>query len=326
MSMLDETATVERLTFFNGQRLFASDLQGIEAFHREMRWLHNQSLHQPGIGRGFAVTGERDDREVHVGPGYALDAKGREIVLTRARIEPVPPVASEDDGKPVFFDLAVSYPDDSLLEEAETREGICLPRGVVRLREEPMLCWIRLVRDQAGFLSPKDGTLAKQIQDGLRIVLARAEVLECRLRQPISLAERRSARPARQPYIACGEQEILAWNEVVEVNTVDWGSVVESLAGWRSVTYSLTFDVDTSSAGFLTTPCYSLRFAGERLGIVDNEPRFYLLDHAPSILQSTPTGFQANLVAIATVLGDAPETTPPSKLLNGWTAVWMGVE
>src|SRR5262249_41675795 len=152
-----------------------------------------------------------------------------------------------------------------------------------------------------------DGTLKQQIQDGLRIVLARAEVLECRLRQPISLAERRSARPARQPYIACGEQEILAWDEVVEVNRLDWGSVVESLDGWTSVTYSFTVDVDTSSAGFLTTPCYSLRFAGERIGVVNNEPnkpnepRFYILDQAPSILPSpppSPLGFRANLLAI----------------------------
>src|SRR5512134_1843197 len=115
MGILDETGFVERLSFFNGQRLFDTDLQAIEAFNREMRWLHNQSLHQPGVGRGLAVSGKRDEREVRIGPGYALDSLGREIVLTRERIEPVPPVASDAGGKSVFFDLADSYPDDSLL-------------------------------------------------------------------------------------------------------------------------------------------------------------------------------------------------------------------
>jgi hypothetical protein len=123
MDFLNETRFIERLQFFNGQRLFASDLQGIEAFNREMRWLHNKSLHQPGIGNGFAVAGKKDDREVQIGPGYAIDALGREIVLTQTQVEPVPPVAGEEDGTAALFDLTVSYPDDS------TKRGACLLLG-----------------------------------------------------------------------------------------------------------------------------------------------------------------------------------------------------
>ena len=313
MGILDETATVERLRFFDGQRLFAPDLQGIDAFNREMRWLHNRSLHQPGIGLGLAVTGRRDDREVSVGPGYALDALGREIVLTRDRVEQVPPVASEDDGSSVFFDRAISYPGDELLEEAETREGICLPRGVVRLREEPVLCWIRLVRSAAGDLHPV-GTLAKEVQAGLRIVLARAEVLECRLRQPISLAERRSARPARQPYIACGEFTEFTVEEI----TLPDGTP----EGIAPVAYRLTADVDTSSAGFLTRPCYSVRFSGERVKVEDGQTRFFILAYEPSILAPEAGGFQAQL--IAQVFGETED--PPEKHFENWKAVWMGVE
>src|SRR6185503_13925357 len=121
MEILKETRFIERLQFFNGQRLFASDLQGLEAFNREMRWLHNRSLHQPGIGNGFAVAGAKGDREVSIGPGYAIDSVGREIVLTEITTRPVPPIASERDGQSVFYDLVVSYPDDSALKEAETR-------------------------------------------------------------------------------------------------------------------------------------------------------------------------------------------------------------
>jgi hypothetical protein len=43
------------------------------------------------IGNGFAVAGKKGDREVTIGPGYAIDAEGREIVLTQDQVEPVPP-------------------------------------------------------------------------------------------------------------------------------------------------------------------------------------------------------------------------------------------
>src|SRR5215468_8387573 len=108
MSILDETAFVERLTFFNGERLFASDLQALEAFNREMRWLHNQSLHQPGIGSGFAVTGNVGDRQVTIYPGYALDSQGEEIIPTETFVDPIPPVANNGSGGSVFYDLTVS--------------------------------------------------------------------------------------------------------------------------------------------------------------------------------------------------------------------------
>src|SRR5438045_4942380 len=116
MSLLDQTKNLERRNFFNYERLFAADLNDQEAFHREMRWLHNRSLHQPGVGNGYKVTGAQFARTVTIGPGYALDAYGREIVLVREVDQPIPPVAGEEGGKPAFFYLAVSYPDDARLD------------------------------------------------------------------------------------------------------------------------------------------------------------------------------------------------------------------
>jgi hypothetical protein len=103
MGLLDETRYVERQHFFDGQRLFAADLQDLEAFNREMRWLHNRSLHQPGIGNGFAVYGRKGDRKVRVDPGYAIDIEGREIVLIESLELDVPPVAGEQNGEPVYY-------------------------------------------------------------------------------------------------------------------------------------------------------------------------------------------------------------------------------
>src|SRR5687767_7020101 len=105
MGLLDETPFIERQHFFNGQRLFATDLQDLEAFNREMRWEHNRSLHQYGIGNGFAVYGRKGDRKVRVEPGYANDSRGREIILMESLELDVPPVAGEKNGEPVFYDL-----------------------------------------------------------------------------------------------------------------------------------------------------------------------------------------------------------------------------
>ena len=49
---------LERITFFPGQRLHAEDLTDVQTVDRELRWLHNRSLHTWGIGLGFGVTGE----------------------------------------------------------------------------------------------------------------------------------------------------------------------------------------------------------------------------------------------------------------------------
>src|SRR5437763_1114468 len=95
MSLLDETRYLERRQFFQGERLYAADLNDQEEFNRQMRWQHNRSLHQPGVGNGYAMMGKKGDREITVGPGYAIDALGREIVLVQSATVAVPPVASE---------------------------------------------------------------------------------------------------------------------------------------------------------------------------------------------------------------------------------------
>ena len=80
---------LDRLNYFNGQRLEASDLKTEQEYHiRVRRWL-NKSLYSPGIARGLEVrketavpvAGEKPPPTVVVSPGLALDAQGREIIL-----------------------------------------------------------------------------------------------------------------------------------------------------------------------------------------------------------------------------------------------------
>jgi hypothetical protein len=318
MSVIQGTRFLERQHFFNGQRLFASDLQGLEEFHREMRWLHNQSLHQPGIGTGYAVVGPAGASEVTIAPGYAIDAVGREIILVESSVEPVPPVANDGFGQSVFYDLTVSYPDDSELEESETRDGICLPRGVVRLEERPVFCWIRLGPPPER--QPVDDTLKNELQSGLRIRLARAEVFNCVLKSALSLAQRRNARPATQPYVACGRAPL----SEATVQTSDPGESPEILA--------LRIGVDTSSAGFRTRPSYFVNLTGPRIvTTTGGGGATYVVDGFTSLLipEALPlTQFIVEFIAAVFPLSGTPPAikTVAAAILTDWQVDWIGVE
>ena len=53
---MNDIPDLERITFFAGQRLLARDLGDLQRADRELRWLHNRSLHTWGIGIGFVFT------------------------------------------------------------------------------------------------------------------------------------------------------------------------------------------------------------------------------------------------------------------------------
>ena len=315
MDELSGSAFVERLRFFNGQQLFASDVQAIDDFDRGMRWLHIRSLHQAGVGNGFAVSGRRGDREVSVQPGYADDARGREIVLLDTQVEPVPPVSGEPDGQPAYFDLTVSYPSDDDLEEAETREGVCLPRGAVRLRERPVFCWVRLRRDADGQLRAVDAGQAAQIQAGMFIVLARAEVLNCQLNADLSIAQRRQARPPQQPVIRCATVAV-AWDV--------WTLGPRTAIGLKAT-------VDTSAMGFRTTPCYSARISGARpLDITSGDFQVTLLDGPAYIQDPTATGFGCYVPVLDITGGIVLLTSVLQAVVADpgvpWAVSWLAIE
>lgn len=329
MAIIGATRFLERGRFFNGQRLFASDLQEVEEFNREMRWLHNQSLHQPGIGSGFAITGKKGDRQVVIQPGYAIDAEGREIVLAETAIEPVPPVADDGFGGPVFFDLTVSYPDERTLKPSETRDGICAPRGAIRLREAPVFCWVRLGPPPDRL--PTDAVLQEAVQKGMRLRLARAQVLNCQLDRPLSLAQRRNAKPAEQPYVACGSAPGLKWTLPNGAESVGVG-------------LQLVATIDTTAAGFRTPPCYSAHLLGSRefTFSVKTKTVKRVLDGFVLLIGPSESGFDFSLLVPDTLLTKVPEQASDpdprndpdfvKQLLdqidtkNMWRVDWIGVE
>lgn len=315
MPILDEMQFLERVQFFNGQRLFANDLQSLEAFNREMRWLHNQSLHQPGVGSGYGVAGDIGDRQVTISPGYAMDSLGREIILTKTLTQAIPPVADNGSGNSVFYLLTVSYPDDADLKPSETRASICAQQGVVRLREEPVFCWVRL-NDNDLNRQPVDPNLKLRISKGLFIVLAQIEVFNCKLKQPVSAAQRRNAVPAKQPRIACGIQNPTNWTAepatMVNVPLLDEiGSLI------------LTAPINTSAAGFSATPLYTARLMGSRL-LPDNDHLPVLTDALINMVTTPAPGPQQFTLQVFPFSQNSTVTV--AQIMSEWQVAWMGIE
>jgi len=326
MPLTASAKPIERMQFFNGQPLFAADLQDLEEFNRLMRWLHNQSLHQAGVASGYAVTGNKGDSQITVQPGYAIDSQGREIVLTKPAVLQVPPVASDGQGNAVYYDLVVSYPDDADLKPTETRDGICVSRSAVRLREAPTFCWAELVptSDPAGTPAAIDAdrkaklaALNTDIEAGNRIRLARAEVLNCQLNQPLSVAERRNARPATQPFIAAG-------------NTAGLTNTFSAAPSSLGITVSLA--VDASAGQFRSVPLYFANVVGDRSVQVTlpGGTSTLLIDGFVRVDAPTATGFKFSLLIPSVLIDRALKlsdvaTALPAALKN-WYVVWMGVE
>lgn len=310
MAILGDKQFVERLQFFNGQRLFASDLDNLDGFHQQMRWLHNQSLHQPGVGRGYAVRGNKGDKVVVVQEGYAIDKDGREIVLTQPHTEQVPPVAG-DDGQPAVYDLTVTYPSNDDLEISETRQGICVSSGAVRRREQPAFCWVEIGADG----QPKDDRLKQDLADASMIRLARVSIFECKLYSDISIAERRNARPPQQPYIACGIANII-WT--VKPQNLDNSPFVRSLGAYLSA------DIQTNSGGFRTSPCYFVEIRGKKL-FLKNGSTFFV-DGITSVTDSKPTSFHLEIDVLVQYLSGPGGVEIDRTAFDDWQVTWMGVE
>jgi hypothetical protein len=329
VDIFDEARSIERPQFFDGQQLFASDLEDIVSLHRRMRWLHNRSLHQPGIGNGFAVAGRRGDREVLVQPGYALDCFGREIALVAAERLPVPPVAAEPDGSSVWFDLTASYPADKDLDEVESRAGVCVRGGVIRRREHPVLCWVRLKRDPTGDPRPVSSTHAQAIQDARELVLARIEVRQCMLESDLSTIQRRNARPPQLPRVVCGSQDA-AWTP--------WNVVTGGYQAYLVSPVGLKAAVDTREGTFRVTPSYTGRVAGLRplevtIPVVGNDDRvLYVLDLAGYVQNPTPEGFDlyVPLTSLSRYddvdIDDDDIGTIAEAARDAWGVTWMAVE
>ncbi len=72
---------IKRLKYFAHQFLREQDFEAEQAYHIAMRRLHNRSVHGWGVVEGLAVR-KKNEKEITIEPGIAIDEQGREIILT----------------------------------------------------------------------------------------------------------------------------------------------------------------------------------------------------------------------------------------------------
>jgi hypothetical protein len=247
-----------RPRYFPGELLTAQDLNGATDQDDTLRALHHQILHGTGIATGLVVTGARGQVTVGLSAGYALDAKGRELLVVADLSVLVPPVASGPDGAPVRYALTVRWTEDA--EAAVVlRSGPCGEQGAVRSSDAATVAWL--------------GPAA--VRAGLDIVLATVEVLGCALAAAPDPGLRRSLNPPPTPYSAAG---------ATPAGATPW-QVVEDPPG---TVWAVRTTVDTSAAGFGDVPVYLARLVGHRELPANPSPNLRGVDQDTVLLDGTP--------------------------------------
>jgi hypothetical protein len=129
---------VERLHYFNGQRLVARDLELEQRYFIEVRRMLNRGLYAPGVVDGLEAS-KVDARHVRVSRGLALDPAGREVILLSDTTLEVP---SRLPSSPLggYF-LVISYGEQTRTGTwDDCREGVgTTPPDLIR--ETPHLAW-----------------------------------------------------------------------------------------------------------------------------------------------------------------------------------------
>lgn len=292
---------LQRPVFFDGQLLTADDLNTAQTVGREMRWLHNRSLHDWGIVTGLAVSGAKGARSVTVAPGLAIDSYGREIILTQSLVLAIPVI--EGTGKEVMFYLITGYQGDAREKVVESRDGVCSAGGAVRLGNDPRVEWRTPV----------------QLRQGIDVILATVWIQNCGLSRRASNSGRRSAKPSQQPYVASGQ---------TDPQSTPW-------TAWVAGKWFLGFtvEVDTSAAHFHETPQYIAQIAGQPF--LASKPGPLLAVAFTSVVNAQADRFTLHAMLPASSGGNVPVNPPelrsaakgPGILQSlGWHIVWTGIE
>jgi hypothetical protein len=298
-----------RPDFFDGQRLDATDLSSIYDFHRELRWLHNRALHDWGIASGLGVSGAKGGREVTISPGYAIDCLGHDLVLSERTTLVVPAIGGAPTGGPVQLYLTASWLDDDAIDASETRDGVCADGGAVRRPERPRL----------RFQNPRDPRAGDdRFRRGVDIVLASVLIEDCKLAAAPSLAERRDAHPATQPYVFAG---------TTPAGATDWRVFPASGAPEGVETI-----VDTAAAGVTRAPAYSANVVGPR-ALSGVGP---VIDGFASVVAPTATSFTLRVTLPRNLVTATHAMNPDAIFVAGtlaqlrdqlrWSVSWMGIE
>lgn len=293
----------DRITYRDGQLLTARDLRDDRRRDDRLRRLHTRYLHETwGIALGFKVRKAADNKAVVVGPGYAVDSAGRDILLAEGIHVPVPNVIG-----PETFVLTVSYQEDEAFRDRPDLAGLCLSDGLDPRHERPIFAWRR----------PED------VRFGPQVPLAHVAVAEGTIQ--LDFRVRRNARPLVRPHIGWG---------ATEPGRTRW----HFEAKLESPNYGLYAIVDTSAAGFTKRPYYFALLRGDFGTSVDRPPGLFQPDAWPTgtepafflnafgfITNATPKSFTYRIIPAGRLPFGAP-IGPEEAENRRWSISWLGIE
>jgi hypothetical protein len=225
---------IERLRFWQGQRLRSRDFRDQAVYEAMLRWWHNRALHIAyGVRYGFEVSLEEDDgviAAVEVGCGLAYDCFGRELILQAPQRVRLPDFAEP----PARLTLLARYKESGeFLSKGE------VPAGCANPAETPVFSWKTSQRIEA-----EDGVPIARLTYETADESERLPALDDTFRAP-------RVRALSRPRINSGNTAPghTAWEL--------WSERVSSMGG-NAVNRALGVQVtiDTSAAGFTETPCY----------------------------------------------------------------------
>jgi hypothetical protein len=216
----------DRITYRDGQLLTALDLRDEQRRHDRLRRLHVRYLHDTwGIALGFEVRKAEGNRAVVVGPGYAVDGKGRDILLAESIHIAVPSILNS-----TLVVLSMRYQEDAAFHDRPELAALGLSGGLGPRHERPLFAW-RL---------PDDVRFGPEVP--LLQVVVEAGVIQGELDGRV----RRYTQSLVRPYIG-------------------WGETDPGRTGWvqRDDDRVLEVDVDTSEVGFTRVPYYFATLQGD---------------------------------------------------------------
>jgi hypothetical protein len=177
----------DRVTYRDGQLLASRDLQDDVATDQRLRSLHTRYLHDTwGIALGFTVMASGGSASVRVGPGYALDVIGQELLLAESLEIDVPDTMSR-----VELVLVMNYQPSSAFKARPDLPAVCISGGLDPRFERPLFAW----------------RTVETLNFGADVPLARVTAQQGALLAPPDLAVRKNASRMIRPHLGFGSME-----------------------------------------------------------------------------------------------------------------------
>jgi hypothetical protein len=282
---------MDRITYRDGQLLTARDLRDDKRRDDRLRWLHTRYLHDTwGIALGYEVQRCEGNDAVIVGPGYAVDSSGRDIVLAEAVRIAVPNVSG-----PAKLVLVARHSDSPF---HRLRHNSYLRCGGLDLRNDrPVLLWL-----QPG-----------EVRFGQQVPLVSVTVVNLKISGVLDFRVRHKARRLLRPHIGWGSTGPgrTGWKDGPDL-------------GLNIIRLQVT--VDTSGAGFTKTPFYFAAVEGHTSSWPggSTQPRF-LSNPLGFITDAASDRFTYEVAQV----GDLPPKLPAAWFYAealGWRVSWFGLE